>query len=104
MTVENENEGKKDESGASNEETTDNNLWGSDMYPERRGAKLERSWFKTLIGAQGRESIDKNRCEDNVYRCIQNSKISYFFLFFYFLFLKRNRKGSDINLLLILHK
>jgi len=91
MTVENENEGKKDESGASNEEAiADNDLWGSDMYPERRGAKFKRSWFKTLIGAQGRESIDKNRCEDNVYRCIKNSKISYFFIS-YFLFLFKEK-------------
>jgi len=75
MTIENENEEKKDENGASNEGViADNDLWGSDMYPERRGAKLKRSWFKMLIGAQGRESIDKNKCEDNVYRCIKNSK------------------------------
>jgi len=81
MTVKNEkaNEGKRDENSADEAgegATVDNNdLWGSDMYPERRGAKYKRSWFKVLIGAQGRESADKNRCEDNVYRCIKNSPI-----------------------------
>lgn len=80
MTVKNEkaNEGKREENGAGEGATMDNNdLWGSDMYPERRGAKFKRSWFKLLIGAQGRESVDKNRCEDNVYKCIKNSKTLY---------------------------
>lgn len=83
MTVKNEktNDGKKDESSASKEAIGNNgDLWGSDMYPERRGAKLKRSWFKMIIGAQGRESIDKNRCEDNVYRCIKKSKTSLLFI------------------------
>lgn len=54
-------------------------LWGSDMYPERRGGKFKASWFKMLIGAAGRESVDKTRCEDNVYRCIKDSKVSLLF-------------------------
>ncbi|KAG5324953.1 ATP23 protease, partial [Acromyrmex heyeri] len=76
MTVKNENEGKKNESGVSQGTALDNeDLWGSDMYPERRGGKFQHSWFKILIGAQGRESIDKNRCEHNVYKCIKESPI-----------------------------
>lgn len=77
MTIKNEraDEGKKDESSAGDGAVGDNgDLWGSDMYPERRGGKYKRSWFKMLFGAQGRESIDKNKCEDNVYRCVKNSK------------------------------
>lgn len=73
MTVKNENEGKRDESGVSQGAE---DLWGSDMYPERRGGTFQHSWFKILIGAQGRESIDNNRCEYNVYKCIKDSKIS----------------------------
>ncbi|XP_077264702.1 mitochondrial inner membrane protease ATP23 homolog [Temnothorax americanus] len=78
MTVENEkaDEGKRNENGAGGGAVADNgDLWGSDMYPERRGAKLKRNWWKWLIGAQGRESIDRNKCEDNVYRCIKKSPI-----------------------------
>lgn len=55
---------------------TNDGLLGSDMYPERRGAKQKRSWFNMLIGAAGRESIDKAKCEDNVYKCIKDSTIS----------------------------
>ncbi|KYN29075.1 PREDICTED: mitochondrial inner membrane protease ATP23 homolog isoform X2 [Trachymyrmex cornetzi] len=76
MTVQNENEEKRDESGVSQGTALDNeNLWGSDMYPERRGGKFQHSWLKILFGAQGRESIDKNRCEHNVYKCIQEGPI-----------------------------
>ncbi|KYN31370.1 Mitochondrial inner membrane protease ATP23 like protein [Trachymyrmex septentrionalis] len=76
MKVKNENEGKKDESGISQGAALDNeDLWGSDMYPERRGRKFQHSWFKYLLGAEGRESLDKNRCENNVYKCIKESPI-----------------------------
>lgn len=82
MTVQNEkaNEGRRDESGAGEGGANNDDLWGSDMYPERRGAKSKRSWWKFLLGAEGRESIDKNRCEDNVYQCIKNSKISFIYM------------------------
>lgn len=83
MTVKNEksDDGKRNEGDANKEAVTadnssNNSLWGSDMYPERRGAKQKRSWFNLLIGAAGRESIDKAKCEDNVYRCIKDSTIS----------------------------
>lgn len=88
MTIKNEkaDEGRKGESSPSEGVVVDNgDLWGSDMYPERRGAKIERSWFKMLIGSQGRESIDKNKCEDNVYRCVKNSKTC-------LIYVKGNRK------------
>jgi len=81
MTVQNEStdERKGDENHVDKKAAADNsinsNIWGSDMYPERRGGKIHSSWFKSLIGFAGRESIDKNRCEDNVYRCIKDSKL-----------------------------
>jgi len=91
MTVKNENEGKRDESGISQEAALDNeDLWGSDMYPERRGKKFQHSWFKILLGAQGRESIDKNRCEHSVYKCIKESKIS-------LIYIRRNKNQSVIH-------
>lgn len=74
---ENTEENKKDENGTGSKisanESTDNDTWGTDMYPERKGAKLKRSWIKTMIGLEGRESIDNTRCESNVYYCIKNS-------------------------------
>lgn len=83
MTVKNEkaDEGKRDDSVASKGIAADNDdLWGSDMYPERRGGKYKRSWLKMLFGFQGREAIDKNKCEHNVYKCIKNSKISLIYI------------------------
>lgn len=86
MTVKNEksDDGKRDVGDAGKEAAAANNsinddLWGSDMYPERRGAKSNYGWFKWLIGAAGRESIDKAKCENNVYRCIKDSTI--FFIY-----------------------
>ncbi|XP_025074244.1 uncharacterized protein LOC105427899 [Pogonomyrmex barbatus] len=75
MTVENKNadERKRDESDVYGETIKDGELWGGDMYPERRG-NIKQSWFKKLIGIQGRESIDRNKCEYNVYKCIKDSK------------------------------
>lgn len=82
MTVKNEktDERKRDESDAGKDAANNDDLWGSDMYPERRGVKSKRNWLKFLIGAEGRESIDKNRCEDNVYRCVKNSKTFFTFI------------------------
>lgn len=96
MTIKNEkaDEGKRDESGAS-EEAANNDLWGSDMYPERRGAKIKHTWLQTLLCIQQRESIDKNKCENNVYQCVQDSKTSLSYL-------EGNRKRSDANLFSIL--
>lgn len=81
MTVKNE---KLDDDGKKNaskeavvaDNSTNDGLWGSDMYPERRGAKQNRNWLKMMFGFEGRESIDKARCEDNVYRCVKDSTIS----------------------------
>lgn len=80
MTMKNEkvdDDGKRDGSKATAaDNSTNDGLWGSDMYPERRGAKKSRSWFRTMLGFEGRESIDNIRCEDNVYKCIKDSTIS----------------------------
>jgi len=84
MENEKTDEGKREENVADKTETSNNkinsNLWGYDMYPERRGAKQKRSWFNMLIGAAGRESIDKNRCEENVYKCVKDSMIFLYFM------------------------
>lgn len=45
------------------------------MYPERRGDKFERSWGEILMGRQGKEPIERFRCEQNVYKCVQSSPL-----------------------------
>lgn len=49
--------------------------WGYDLYPERKGTKYKPSWTKTLMGIEGKEEIDKMKCERNVYSCITNSEL-----------------------------
>lgn len=53
--------------------------WGYDLYPERRGtftAKLGN----ILIGKEGKENIDKFKCEQHVVDCVKNSKCFYLFV------------------------
>ncbi|XP_008202847.1 mitochondrial inner membrane protease ATP23 homolog [Nasonia vitripennis] len=47
----------------------------SDLYPERRGNKHEKSWFRTMLGLDGKEDLDKIKCERNVYWCLRNSPL-----------------------------
>lgn len=47
--------------------------YGYDLYPERRGEKVKRSWLRTVVGLEGREQMQKIRCEKNVYETIRNS-------------------------------
>jgi mitochondrial inner membrane protease ATP23 len=45
------------------------------LYPERRGDKPKLSWLNVLVGKEGTESIDKFKCEQNVYKCVMNSPL-----------------------------
>lgn len=47
--------------------------WGYDLYPERKGEPIKRSWGRVLLGMEGTENIDKLKCERNVYSCVKNS-------------------------------
>ncbi|XP_059607806.1 mitochondrial inner membrane protease ATP23 homolog [Phlebotomus argentipes] len=49
--------------------------WGYDLYPERRGEKYKTSWGKVLFGVEGRENMDKLKCERNVFKCVKNSPL-----------------------------
>lgn len=49
--------------------------WGYDLYPERRGETFKPKWSKILLGMEGRENIDKVKCERNVYWCVKNSPL-----------------------------
>lgn len=77
------------------EKSTSDSLWGSDLYPERRGSKHKRSWFRMMLGVEGRESTDKIRCETNVYKCIKNSMLS----LIYYLSVCKNKINIKINFL-----
>ncbi|KAL0894041.1 hypothetical protein ABMA27_014103 [Loxostege sticticalis] len=48
--------------------------WGYDLYPERRGT-FSAKIGNILIGKEGKENIDKLKCEKNVYECVKNSAI-----------------------------
>lgn len=51
--------------------------WGYDLYPERRGT-FRPKITNILIGKEGKENMDKYKCEKNVYDCIKNSKLSFY--------------------------
>lgn len=54
-------------------ENVSDKKWGYDLYPERKGEKYKPSWKKILFGVEGRENIDKVKCERNVFACVKNS-------------------------------
>jgi hypothetical protein len=44
------------------------------LYPERGGDKYKPSWFKILFRGEGREGLDKLKCERNVWTVIRKSE------------------------------
>lgn len=48
--------------------------WGYDLYPERRGQKAKSTWWDVAFRGEGRENVDKIKCERRVYSCTQKSK------------------------------
>ena len=44
------------------------------LYPERGGEKYKSTWWDIIWKGEGRESIDKIKCERNVYKALQSSK------------------------------
>ncbi|CAB3379354.1 Hypothetical predicted protein [Cloeon dipterum] len=49
--------------------------WGYDLYPERRGDKYQPSVAGMLWFGNNNSSIDKFKCEKNVYFCAKNSPL-----------------------------
>lgn len=49
--------------------------WGYDLYPERKGAVVKPKWSKVLIGVEGKEGLDKIKCERNVVACVKKSPL-----------------------------
>ncbi|XP_068210608.1 mitochondrial inner membrane protease ATP23 homolog [Palaemon carinicauda] len=54
-------------------ETSPEEKWGYDLYPERRGEKYKPSLARIAWLGEGRENIDKIKCERNVWSCVQKS-------------------------------
>lgn len=62
---------KQDSNNNTNNEKKE--AWGYDLYPERRGT-FKPTITNVLIGKEGKEGIEKIKCEKNVYKCIKESK------------------------------
>jgi mitochondrial inner membrane protease ATP23 len=45
------------------------------LYPERRGESYKAKWSNILMGKEGKEAIDRYKCEENVFRCIKKSPL-----------------------------
>ncbi|KAH0560222.1 mitochondrial inner membrane protease ATP23 homolog [Cotesia glomerata] len=45
-------------------------LWGHDLYPERRKLK-QKNVVNTLMMKEGKEELDKYHCEKLVYKCVK---------------------------------
>lgn len=79
MSEENKNPGPETNSTPDNSNKSQTNnakkeeAWGYDLYPERRGT-FQAKLGNILIGKEGKENIDKLKCEQNVYDCVKNSK------------------------------
>lgn len=48
--------------------------WGYDLYPERRGT-FKPSLTNVIIGKEGKENMEKYKCEKNVFECVKDSKL-----------------------------
>lgn len=44
------------------------------LYPERGGEKFKASWFDVLVKGEGREGLDKMKCEQKVWDIVNESK------------------------------
>ncbi|KAL1140610.1 hypothetical protein AAG570_000540 [Ranatra chinensis] len=65
---------KDGENVKSEEEEGQDSKWGYDLFPERRG-KFSTSWSRVFMGFEGKEDMDKMKCERNVYKCFKTSKL-----------------------------
>lgn len=59
---------------------------GIDFFPERRGDKIERSWFRMVFFGENRDNLQRVRCERHIHNVISESmllsskdKICYFY-------------------------
>ena len=79
----NEKENKenlKDDNDFKDSATNESSPWGYDLYPERRGAKYKPSLVNIFFGVEGREDLNRTKCERNVFHVYRNSRYMLFFL------------------------
>lgn len=50
-------------------------LQGIDFFPERRGDKIERSWFRMLFFGENRDNLQRVRCERHIHNVISESMV-----------------------------
>lgn len=62
-----------------NQPETDSNgtkkgKWGYDLYPERR-SDFKNTISSVMLMKEGRETMDRIRCERNIYNCVKKSPL-----------------------------
>lgn len=69
-----QNTSPKTETNNENKRTGDGKAWGYDLYPERK--QIYRPSFKEVLTMEkGRETFEKIRCEENVWKCVKSSPL-----------------------------
>lgn len=69
------NEHKENQNQTSSK-TDDNDGWGFDLFPERRGT-LKNSIKSVLFQGRGNENIERIKCERRVSSCLSKSKMQH---------------------------
>lgn len=64
----------KTENNNENNKTGSGKAWGYDLYPERKQI-FKPSIKELLTMKKGRESYEKIRCEENVWKCVKSSPL-----------------------------
>lgn len=70
------NQADKGPNTSENDKLSDDEKWGYDLYPGRRGQNSKtNSWWHKWSGIENAQHKDKVSCEINVYNCIKNSPL-----------------------------
>lgn len=48
-------------------------LQGLDFFPERRGGKIERSWYRKLLLGENRDDLQRVKCERQIHNLVIES-------------------------------
>jgi len=76
MSDKNQNESKQSENKTEETNKTKLNMneESLELYPERRGIKMKKNWFESLVS---REDLNKVKCERKVSQVIEESNQSF---------------------------
>ncbi|GFU13204.1 mitochondrial inner membrane protease ATP23, partial [Nephila pilipes] len=67
-------EGTTNENEQFNAETLEDPA-GINFFPERRGDKISRGWFRVLFFGEGRDNLQKLKCERQVHNVVSESPL-----------------------------